>query len=301
MTGRTVIASLCTCLTLLGYAASGHAFSSVPDYAVLFEGNGGKTLSITNVTIKGNVGVGGSGKLTDSGPSTINGRIDFAAANTGQFSNNNGSNVITGGVNFNVSAVTTALNSVNLLSQTLGAESGTTLAISVGNGGTQTIDITNGILHGNDYVFTVTSMQFVNGATLNIIGDGVHDIVFNLAFSNPQFGGSIVLGGGLAEDDVLWNAFGGNSSRLTGGPTLSLNNNSAAVSLKGIFLDPNGTMSAVHTTLDGRIFGGDTHDMQIVSGDVIDAPQVPEPSTLVVLGLGLCGLVLAANRRAARA
>jgi hypothetical protein len=40
---------------------------------------------VTNVSITGNVGVGGMGQMTDSGPSTINGRIDFSAANTGQF------------------------------------------------------------------------------------------------------------------------------------------------------------------------------------------------------------------------
>src|SRR5689334_12801649 len=68
------------------------------NYALLFEGAGANTLQITNVTVNGNVGVGLTGKATDSGPSTINGRIDFAAANTGQFGNNNASDVITGGV-----------------------------------------------------------------------------------------------------------------------------------------------------------------------------------------------------------
>src|SRR5258705_8065913 len=79
------------------------------DYAILFQGAGNNTLQITNVTVNGNVGVGGTGKSTDGGPSTINGRVDFAAANTGQFSNNNASNVITGGVNYNVGAVISGL------------------------------------------------------------------------------------------------------------------------------------------------------------------------------------------------
>jgi len=63
------------------------------DYAVLYEGTGGHNLSITNVTINGNVGVGGTGVVQYSGPGTINGRVDFSAANGGQFHNTNGSNV----------------------------------------------------------------------------------------------------------------------------------------------------------------------------------------------------------------
>src|SRR5215831_5160456 len=80
------------------------------NYAVLFQGGGTNTLQVTNVTINGNVGVAHTGHMTDSGPSTITGRIDFAAANTGQFSNNNGSNFIGGSVNYNVSDAATAMN-----------------------------------------------------------------------------------------------------------------------------------------------------------------------------------------------
>src|SRR5262249_22642855 len=51
------------------------------DYAVLYEGTGGHNLSITNVTVGGNVGVGGTGKVQFSGPGAITGRLDFSAAN----------------------------------------------------------------------------------------------------------------------------------------------------------------------------------------------------------------------------
>src|SRR5205807_664758 len=99
--------------------------SDASNYAVLFEGGGANTLQITNVTVNGSVGVGLTGKATDSGPSTINGRLDFYAANTNQFSNNNASNVITGGVHYSVTAVATALSTVNSLNTTLGGEAGT--------------------------------------------------------------------------------------------------------------------------------------------------------------------------------
>jgi len=106
--------------------------------------------------------------------------------------------------------------------------------------------------------------------------------------------------GGLTDDQVLWNFFGGSGG--TGGPTMSLNNNASSFPLldwQGVLLDPNGTMSLVNANLDGRVFGGDTHNMQIISNaaiDTITAPRlVPEPSTLILFGGGLA--LLAALRR----
>jgi hypothetical protein len=101
-------------------ARAGFSIGDASNYAVLFEGGGNNTLQITNITVNFNVGVGGTGLATDSGPSTINGRIDFSAACSPgpapdhcQFSNNNSANVISGGVHYNVADVTTALNTVN--------------------------------------------------------------------------------------------------------------------------------------------------------------------------------------------
>src|SRR5258706_6814170 len=93
-------------------------------YAILFEGGGNSTLQVTNVVVNGNVGVGGTGKSTDSGPAAVYGRFDFSALNVGQFSNNNASNIITGGVHYGVSDVASALSAVNTLNAMLGAEAG---------------------------------------------------------------------------------------------------------------------------------------------------------------------------------
>jgi len=288
------IAILFAAFVLPQAARAGFVLGAASNFAVLYEGNGNNTLQITNITVNFNVGVGGVGKLTDSGPSTVNGNIDFSAANTGQFSNNNSGNIIKGMVNFNDADVTTALNTVNALNTSLGGESGTTVAIN----GTTTINASAGTLDSNgNRVFTVTGFNTTNGDTLTINGDAAGDSVV-LNFTNSvNFNNQVVLNG-ISEDKVLYNFVGG--SNLTGGPTLQINDNGSSSPnnlVQGVFLDPNGPISVVNTNITGRVFGGDSHDMQIVSGDVIDSPTVPEPAhSVFVLGL-IMALAVVFRRR----
>lgn len=297
------------CLTLLlatfvlpqGARAGFTIGPDASNYAVLFEGAGGNTLQITNVTVNGNVGVGLTGQATVSGPSDINGAINFSAANTGQFSNNNGSNMITGGVSFNVAAVTSALNTVNTLNTTLGAEAGTNIAIN----GSTTINASAGVLDANgNRVFNVTGFNTTNGDTLTINGDGGDSVVLNFIGVNANFNNQVILNG-ITSDQVLYNFVGG--SDLTGGPTLQINdnlsNNTPNCSLgqycvQGDFLDPNGAISVVNANVAGRVFGGDTHDFQDVSGSTITAATttVPEPSSLLEL-IGFSAAILLAAAR----
>ncbi len=287
---------------LTGYQAQAGIFlGDAANYAVLYEGGGNNTLQITNITVNFNVGIGGTtAKATDSGPSTINGRIDFAGANTGRFSNNNISNVISGGVHYGVSDVTTALNTVNLLNTTLGSEAGTSIKIGTGSGSTLTINAAAGVLDGNgNRVFNVTGFNTTNSDVLTINSDPAGDsVVLNFIGLSVNFNNQVVLNG-ISEDQVLYNFVGG--SGLQGGPTLQINDNGHTHPgnlVQGIFLDPNGPISVVNTNIRGRVFGGDSHDMQIVSGDVLDAPPgnvIPEPSSVIILAslgaiFGLSGL-----------
>ena len=222
-------------ILMVVYSASAARADLIPlgdasNYAILYEGAGGNNLSISNVTINGNIGVGGSGAVQFSGPGTINGNLYFSAASTGQYHNTNGSNVGPALVNYSTTNVTTALSAVNTLS---GAYSGGT-NIAFTNPG-ETVNENAGALMTIDgvatRVFNVTGYSANNASVLNIVGDGTGDpVVFNFAVgsgnygnSNVNLGGSIVLSGtGLTvSDQVLFNfqSTGKNISLTNNGET----------------------------------------------------------------------------------
>jgi choice-of-anchor A domain-containing protein len=278
-------------------ARAGFSLGDAGNFAVLFEGAGNNHLSFNNGTISGNIGIG-----DPSGATTAQLQLSGGAANTiidGNVLFGGATNVAgTAGTDYTITSghtitgnnanVQADLNYLNTLSSTLGAEAGTSLAISIANGATQTVNISSGTLDGSgDRVFTLSSVSFVNGSTLVINGDGAGDsVVFNINFG-VSFGGTILLGGGLTSDQVLFNIIGAN--------TLTISTNGAIET--GTFLDPGGTIQINHSVLDGRLFGGDSHDEAIVSGAFITAP-VPEPGSVALLALGFLGFFgLAAWRR----
>jgi hypothetical protein len=266
------------------------------NFAVLYEGGGGQQLQTNNSNINGNIGIGGTGAFAPAGgcavKCVINGTVEFSAANSGQYGTNS-STTVTGGATFNNSNVSTDLNNLNTLSTTLGALPGTSLAINTGGaGGSQTVNAASGTLRGGDRVFSVTSLAFNNATTLFINGDAAGDsVIFNMNL-NAQFGGTIVLNG-LSPDQVLFNIFGANEN-------LQLTTNGAT--LMGDFLDPLGTIQMNHAVLDGRLFGGDDSNLQIVSGATLYAPlATPLPAALPLFGAGLRALGLFGWRRKRKA
>ena len=138
------------------------------------------------------------------------------------------------------------------------------------------------------HVFDATSFKNGGGSTLTINGSVSDLVAINLdGLGNMQFHGNIVFTGGITADNVLFNVGGGNYTTFTGGSSLDINNNGGKNgTAQGIFLDPNGAISVVNAVVLGRIFGGDSHDFQYVSGSQISAPpppSVPDNGTTIVL------------------
>ena len=300
--GHLTLATVLALAIVVGLSRPASAtfiLGSAANYGLLYEGNGGNILSFNNSNETGNIGIGNTGGFQGNGPGSITGLIDFSAANTGQFSNSGVT--LTPSANnpmYNVSDVTTALNTANSLSQTLGLEAGTSTTISSGG----TVNASSGTLDGNgNRVFTVTSISFPNG-TFTVNGTASDYVVFNIAdgVGTNGLNGSITLTGGITSDQVLFNytpstsnltTYNNDYTNLTGGPTMTISTNGAATT--GVFLDPTGNFQVNNTHITGRVIGGDTQNSSFVSGANL---VVPESNTATLTALGL--LCLAARRRA---
>ena len=289
----TAAASLALVTGISSPASATFTLGGAAQFAVLGQFSNNQT-NFNNGTINGDVGIGSPRQFTASN-GTVNGSVRFSGAsnttgltpdpdpgsNPGPFTVSGGGSV-TGAVVANDATVTSALNDMNNLSLTLGGEAGTNLTLT----STQTILATSGTLDGTgNRVFDTTSVNLNNATTLTISGAASDYVVINVTDNNPAFNGKIVLTGGITADQVLFNMFGGNYTTHTGGPTLTINTNGQVST--GIFLDPNGAMQMTNSVLNGRFFGGDVANQQIVSGDTIN---IPESSSAALAALGLLWL-----------
>jgi len=273
----------------------------VQNYIIVYEGNLGHTLSINNFGTpgdrvwNGDIGIAGTGKLQATGPGTLNGSINFAAGDSNQAGISN--TTINGSVNYGVGYTQTIMNNMNTLSYILGQQAGSGTSLVINTSSDQTVLASTGSLQsitgggvGSGSVFrlfNVTSVNSGNGENLIIKADSNTNVVLDVNTpGDAQFHGNILLQdlsgkffgdsgyAGITPDQLLVNLYGG--SALVGGDKLDANNNGndahPANIIYGTFLDPNGAISMVNTRFTGRVFGGDTTNMQIVSGDTIDLP-----------------------------
>jgi hypothetical protein len=261
------------------------ALGTAANYGVLYEGTGGHNFHLTSDSgITGNVGIGGTGVIMLSG-GTITGNLDFSASPGSCATSAACGGTVTGMITDDNANVTSALSTVNSLSTTLGGEAGTNVAINTSSSD-QTITVNPGVTCtqiGSNCIFNVTSFSSNNGHTLTINGNSTGlNAVFNIgsAVGSVTLNSAIALSGGLNDNSVLFN--------IDNGQTLMAAANGATVN--GIFLDPNGTINVNSVVIDGRLFGGDSSDMQIVSNAFLDQPPVPvtpEPSSIALYGTGL--------------
>jgi hypothetical protein len=301
---RILIASAALAIPFIRASSAGAAFlsSDAAQFAVLGQLSNNQTNFNNGVISGGDVGIGSPRQFTISNASVL-GSIRFSGAsnttgltpdpdpgsNAGPFTVSGGGTV-TGAVAINDPVVTSAINYTNTLGQTLGGRPGTDLTLT----SSQTILASSGMLDvDGNRVFDTTSVNLNNATTLTISGSASDYVLINVTDTNPAFNGQIVLTGGITSDHVLFNMFGGNYTTHTGGPVLTISTNGQVTT--GIFLDPNGSMQMNNSVLNGRFFGGDVQNQQIVSGANINAP---EPTSLAALAFAAAAVLTTRRRRA---
>lgn len=280
-----IIAALCAVVCICSARADiiSQIGGDAGTFAVLYTGNGGQELHLGQGTITGNIGVGFTGTLAADGSGSINGNVDFAASNTGQYSQTP-PKTLNGSVDYNQADVNTDLFDAFNFSTAVKKESGTNLgAINLSSGQNLTINASAGTLDSNgNRVFDITSFTAAAGSTITIVGDTAGD---NVILNFDTGGGTVTLDGnvvlnGIGADQVFFNVTGGGELKIVGS------------TVSGVFSDAQGQIFVSAATVSGNIFGGYDSEMQIVSNSTIDA-KTPEPAALLLCATVLAGCWLA--------
>jgi hypothetical protein len=273
------------------------------------------TVTGTGMDINGELGVGSGSTITYSGGANVtwDGPIDFADALTGVptgppctgtagckvptgnslTSSSPTRNVtVAGGVFQNATLVNDAIAQVNAMSTYWWGQLGTQKTNVGVSGGTTSL----GVVNGGVQVFWTDRLN--TNTTLTINGNGGTDmVILNITGSSTAgvlgsttstIANSIVLNG-IHTDQVLFNFLGTNGASKI----MTLN---TGVTVGGTFLVAADDYTA-RGNLNGRLFGG--KGAVSWSSLVLDSPPaaVPEPSTWLLMGTGVAGLIYAAKRR----
>jgi hypothetical protein len=236
------------------------------------------TISSGSTVITGNIGIGQNGSLNFSGGGVINGAINFDSTATLTLT---GGSTATGGEQVtNMAPIqTAALNAASSYAalaptQTVGSIGNG--ASFTGSGGQNVIDVSNGI-------------SLSGGGQLTLTGGPNDTFVFDVSKGITFSGGSSIILMGLNANQILFNEVDNSA--------LNFNGNS---DVEGDFLAPTADIT-VSGGMDTAEFVSGTN-LIFQSGPKITTPgpSVPEPSTYVLMTIGLTSLVgLTCLRRSA--
>ncbi|MFA9216562.1 MAG: collagen-binding domain-containing protein [Sphingomonadaceae bacterium] len=225
------------------------------------------------------IGAAGGGNVNHSG------NVNFIDSNLGHFSMNGGS-VLQKTPVFAISDFTTPLNALETQLAGLSSANSTLLSADRNNYTFQ--------LDGNassTAVFNVGSTSLASAGTIKFSGTA-QTIIINVRYDGSAPSKSLTVGGNFNDDDhlgskIIWNFVGLNNINLNG--------------WHGSILASDATLAA-NSALNGFVYAqnylgnGELHDHTTFSG-VLPTSPVPEPSSVMMLGVGLAGLALARRQR----
>ena len=281
-----VAAALCQAVStkaqLVNLGAAGN-------FGILETGNGNVSLAAAppHGYDTGNVGVAGTGNLSDGGSLPINGNVYLSSgASSSGLSGN-----VSGSVNQNANLSAAVSAAAAASSQAAG------LTTSGGGVGFTTINEGNNVvLNLNPGVYNLMDFKLQNGDLVNLTAGGAY--VFNISGTMSLNSAQVIAAAGLSDMNVVFNVEGTQGVAFSGG----LNQECV---LDGVILAEDATVSLTPGAVNGEIISG--MNINSASGGSVNAPTptpIPEPSTifsglLLLLPLGVGAVrVLRQNRTA---
>jgi hypothetical protein len=221
--------------------------------------------------INGNVGMGSTGNISDSG-TTIDGNVYLSGAAT---PNANLAPNVLGSISQNAA-------SQSLLGQAI-ADAAAASAAASALPSTAIASITSSQTLTGGGVYSLAKID-LSGATLTLKGSASDSYVFNISDSIALSHASIVLSGGLTADNVLFNI------TRTGGTGLGMSGGLDTESvLQGIVLANQSQVQETPGLVVGEIISGD--NISIASGAQVQGVSVPDAtSTLFLMTLAVGAL-----------